>query len=149
MDGVGGAEGEAVEAVAGVVSVEGKVAVKVQLADFVLEDPDLQLFGMPPELPVEVEAGAVMAGAVGITGGVADRVEEDLVAAGQLRPGDQLSEKPHGGQRAGDLVPVNAGEDTKPMVRVAAFRTEKTETGKKVRLGKMVPVDELVGAEMA
>ena len=81
MDGVGGAEGEAVEAVAGVVSVEGKVAVKVQLADFVLEDPDLQLFGMPPELPVEVEAGAVMAGAVGIAGGVTDRVEKDLVAA--------------------------------------------------------------------
>jgi hypothetical protein len=36
---------------------------------------------MPPELPVEVEAGAVMAGAVGIAGGVTDRVEKDLVAA--------------------------------------------------------------------
>jgi len=44
---------------------------------------------------------------------------------------------------------VNAGEDTQPVVRVAAFRTEKTEAGKEVRLGQMVPVDELVGAEVA
>ena len=145
MDGVGGAKGKAVEAVAGVVGVQGEVAVEIQLADVVFQDPDLKLVGGAPELPVQVETRTIVAGAVGLTGGVADGVEENLVTAGELGPGHQFAEEPNGGQGAGDLIPVNPGKDAEPVVGVTALGAQKTKAGQKVGLGEMVPVDELVG----
>jgi len=149
VDRMSATESEAVEAVAGVVGMKGKVTFEIQLADFVLKKTDLELFRGAPELPIQVEAGAVVAGAVGVTGGIADRIKKNLVAPGQFRPGDKVAQKTDGRHGAGDLVPMDAGKDTEALIRVATLRAKKAESGEVMGIRQVITVNELVGTEIA
>ena len=79
------AQGVATKTAAGVIGLQGDDPVVTLGPEFVLQDFDLRLDGAAPELAVEVEAGAVVPGAVLVTGGIAQRIEREFVARGGRR----------------------------------------------------------------
>src|SRR5581483_715638 len=120
--------GVAVEALAGVIRVQGDDAVERLGAQLLLEDAHLRLLRTAPEFAVEIDAEAVGAGAVLITGGIADRVADKIVVARQLRMAGQSLQQLQQRLRPGRLVTVHQRENTDAFLRRGSLRPEKSET---------------------
>ena len=103
--------GVAVNALGGVVGVEGENAVETGAGELAFHGAHLGLGGAAPELAVQVEAGAVGAGVARVADGIEQRVNREFVAGGPGGLRGETFEKSDGREHAGGLVTVETAED--------------------------------------
>jgi hypothetical protein len=143
--GFGGAEGggedvagqgstadKAIDALTGVVTVQGNDAIEAEAAELVLKDADFRVVGIFPELPVEIGTPAVETGAVFVAGGIANRVEEQLISAGEFGFLIKECQESEGGVAAGGFVTMEAGENAKAEVGGPGAWADEEEAGQGV-----------------
>jgi hypothetical protein len=82
--------------------------------EFGLQEPDFGLDRMSPRLAVEVLSVAIVAGVIREACGIGDGVEEQAIAAGDLRVFLEEPDEVQQGEGGGRLLTVKAGEDADP-----------------------------------
>ena len=131
--------GEAVEAVAGVVGVQGDDAVELVAVDFLFQEGDFGIGGVAPELAIEVAAGGGLAGAGEVAGGVAEGVEVQLEFAAEFGEAVEFANKVHETEDAGGFVAVDAGEDAQFEAVFDDLGALEGEAGEPEASGPLVP----------
>jgi hypothetical protein len=110
--GKGVAAYETVHSIAGVIGVEGDDPIESLAMNLVLEELDFGLGGLAPEVAVEIEAGAGMAGVIDEAGGIAEGINPELEFLAEFRIGIEFADEIDEAEDAGWFIAMDAREDS-------------------------------------